>query len=282
MSYREILVHLDAEPVSAAGNRRRQYAISLAAAFKAHLTGLVFNLEPVVPWVGLGSLPADFLESLRQETTEAAQLAAGAFTSAAHAEAVECEPRIVHARLGAAPDHLSSHGRVSDLIVLGQRAAERTLEFQDELIKAALFESGRPALIVPYAGYEDVSFDRIIVAWDGGREAARAAHDALPFLTRARSVEVLVIGDRSIASRSEEPGADLAHHLARHGVNVTAKRVSAADIDIGNAVLSHAADYGADLLVMGGFARPRLRQLILGGMTRSILDSMTLPVVMSH
>ena len=282
MSYREILVHLDAEPASAGGNRRQQYAISLAAAFKAHLTGLVFDLEPVVPWVGLGSLPADFLESLRQETTEAAQLAAGAFSSAARAEAIEHEPRIVHARLGAAPDHLASQARVSDLVVLGQRTLERTLEFQDELIKAALFESGRPVLIVPYTGYDSFKFERIIVAWDGGREAARAAHDALPILTRTRSVEVLVIGDRSIASRSENPGADLALHLARHGVNATAKRVSAADIDIGNAVLSHAADYGADLLVMGGFARPRLRQLILGGMTRSILDSMTLPVVMSH
>jgi nucleotide-binding universal stress UspA family protein len=282
MSYRDILVHLDAEPASAAGNRRRQYAISLAAAFRAHLTGLVFDLEPVVPWVGLGSLPADFLESLQQEATEAARLGADAFTTAARAEAVEHEPRITHARLGTAPDHLASNGRVSDLIVLGQRDPDESLDIRSELIEAALFETGRPVVIVPYVGYDAARFERIIVAWDGGREATRAAHDTLPLLARARSVEVLVIGDGSIASRSEEPGADLALHLARHGVNATAKRISIGDIEIGNAVLSHAADYGADLLVMGGFARARLRRLILGGMTGAVLDSMTLPVVMSH
>jgi nucleotide-binding universal stress UspA family protein len=282
MSYRDILVHLDAEPAGAAGNRRRQYAISLAAALKGHLTGLVFDLEPVVHGVSLGSLPNDFTEAMRREGAEAARLAADAFTSAARAEAVECEPRVVHARLGEAPDRLASHGRVCDLIMLGQRDRESTFEFQDELIKAALFESGRPVLIGPYVGYDATCFERVIVAWDGRREAARAAHDALPLLTRACSVEVLVIGDKSIASRSEEPGVDLALHLARHGVSVTTKRIGIADIDIGNAARSHAADYGADLLVMGGFARARLAQLILGGMTRSVLDSMTLPVVMSH
>lgn len=282
MSYRDILVHLDPEPAGAAGNRRRRYAISLADAFKAHLTGLVFDLEPVVQGMGLGSLPADIITSMYRESAEAAQLASDAFTSEAGSEAIGHEARIVQARLGTAADHLASHGRVCDLIVLGQRDPDDSLDIRSELIDAALFQSGRPVLIVPYIGYDAVKFERIIVAWDGGREATRAAHDALPFLARARSVEVLVMGDSSAASQSEQPGADLALHLARHGVNATAKRISIGDIDIGNAALSHAADYGADLLVMGGFARTRLRQLILGGMTRSVLESMTLPVVMSH
>ncbi len=282
MRYRDILVQLDREPATDANGRRRAYAISLAAALDAHLTGLVFELEPQIPGLALGEMPVDFMEGLRRESAEGARRAADTFNRAAEGEGISYESRTVHVTSGAAPGELASQARVSDLVVIGQHDPDESVTLAAAMIEAALFESGRPVLIVPYIGYDSVRFGRIIVAWDGGREASRAAHDALPLLERAENVEVLVIGERIPAAQAGEPGADLAQHLARHGVKVTAKRINAPDVDVGNATLSHAADYGADLLVMGGYARSRLRQVILGGMTRSVLETMTLPVLMSH
>lgn len=282
MLYRDILVHLDAEPSTATGDRRRAYAISLAAAFDAHLTGLVFDLDLYVPAMVWAQLPVEVRESRRRDSAEGAQRAAEAFAQSARTAGIGFEPRIVHIQENEVSRELASHGRVSDLIVVGQESSDDEGSLRRELIQAALFGTGRPTLIVPYVGYDAARFDRVIVAWDGGREATRAVHDALPLISRARQVEVLVLGDGTAASQGGDPGADLALHLARHGLDVTARRISIADLDVGSAALSHAADFGADLLVMGGFARPRLRQFILGGMTRSILESMTLPVLMSH
>ncbi len=282
MNYRDILVHLDAEPASAGSERRRSYAISLAAMFEAQLTGLVFDLEAYVPPMVMAELPSDIRLQQQRESAASARKASDAFDQSARTVGIGYETRIVQASHGMAPQQLASHGRVADLLVVGQSDPADEMPIRGDLIEAALFESGRPTLIVPYTGYDEARFERVIIAWDGGREATRAVHDALPILHRAAQAEVLVIGDDTAASRAGEPGADLALHLARHGLNVTAKRLSYENIDLGNAALSHAADFGADLLVMGGFARPRLRQIILGGMTRSILESMTLPVLMSH
>jgi nucleotide-binding universal stress UspA family protein len=283
MDYRDILVHLDTEPVSAAGERRRAYAISLADALASHLTGLVLLLEPYVHPAIMGEIPADFLEVQRREMATAARKAADAFTQSSRTAGIQYEPRIVQASEGPAPSRLASHGSVADLIVVGQSDPSEGPGISDRLIEAALFESGRPTLVVPYVGHDTARFERVIVAWDGGRQAARAAHDALPFLIRAKKVEIVVIGDRTPAARSEEPGADLGLHLARHGADVDVKQIAGGGgIDEANLLLSHSADYGADLLVMGGYAHARFRQLIFGGMTRSILQSMTLPVLMSH
>jgi nucleotide-binding universal stress UspA family protein len=121
----------------------------------------------------------------------------------------------------------------------------------------------------------------VMVCWDGSRSAARAVGDALPFLLRAEKVEVVLVA--SEPGKSDEiPGADIAHHLARHGLKVELKRIVAVDVDVTNTLLSHAADVGSDLLVMGGYGHSRLREFVLGGVTRGILASMTLPTLMSH
>jgi nucleotide-binding universal stress UspA family protein len=135
-------------------------------------------------------------------------------------------------------------------------------------------------LVVPYVTSRPLSLERVMVAWDGSRQAARATGDALPFLLKAKAVEVVIVaGERS--KSDEVPGADFAQHLARHGLKVDVKRVSDAG-GVGETLLSHAADIGADFLVMGGYGHSRLREFILGGATRGILDAMTLPALMSH
>jgi len=149
------------------------------------------------------------------------------------------------------------------------------------IIEAALFDSGRPVVVVPFVHREPFKLDRVLVAWDGGRLAARALGDALPLLRRAPAVDVVVVTTEPVKS-DEIPGADIARMLARHGVAVELRRIGAAGISVADAILNDAAESAADLIVMGGYGRSRLREFVLGGTTRAILTSMTAPVLMSH
>jgi nucleotide-binding universal stress UspA family protein len=173
-----------------------------------------------------------------------------------------------------------SIARRFDLSVVGQ--AEPDKPGPDHLIvESTLFESGRPVLVVPYIQKAGLKLDRVMVGWDGSRSAARAVADAMPLLVRAKATEVVIVtGER--AKSDEIPGADIAHHLARHGAKVEVKQIVATDTDVANTILSHAADSSADFLVMGGYGHSRLREFILGGATRGILGSMTIPTLMSH
>jgi nucleotide-binding universal stress UspA family protein len=151
----------------------------------------------------------------------------------------------------------------------------------DLIIESALFDSGRPVIVVPYIQKQGLKLDRVLVGWDGGRNAARAIADALPFLNRAKLIDIVIV--TTGRSKSDEvPGADIGHHLARHGVKVEIQKIVAPDVDVPNAILSYAADTSADFLVMGGYGHSRLREFVLGGATRGILTSMTIPVLMSH
>jgi nucleotide-binding universal stress UspA family protein len=120
-----------------------------------------------------------------------------------------------------------------------------------------------------------------MVCWDGSRPAARAIADAMPLLERAGGVE-LVIVDQERGKQDEIQGADMGQHLARHGLKVDVKRLPGGNIDVADALLSHASDSGANFIVMGGYGHSRLREFILGGVTHSILRSMTVPVLMAH
>jgi nucleotide-binding universal stress UspA family protein len=152
---------------------------------------------------------------------------------------------------------------------------------QELIIEAALFQSGRLVVIVPYIQKTGLRLNRVLVCWDGGRQAARAIADALPFLHRAKAVEVVVVATKPLKS-DDLPGADIARHFARHNLNVDVKRLVTGGTDVANAILSYAADVSADFIVMGGYGHSRLRELILGGATRGVLSSMTIPTLMSH
>ena len=149
------------------------------------------------------------------------------------------------------------------------------------VIEAALFESGRPVIVVPYIQKAPLKLERVMVCWDGSRAAARAIADAIPFLERARRVEVVIIANER-GKQDEIEGADMGQHLARHGLSAEVKRTVADDVDVADMLLSHAADSGTDFIVMGGYGHSRLREFVLGGVTRSILRTMTAPVLMSH
>ena len=154
---------------------------------------------------------------------------------------------------------------------------------EELLIEEALFTSGRPALVVPYVGAEPKPPETVICAWDAGAEAARAFNDGMPLLRAAKRVVVMVGEPQEHEGEyGEEPGADIALHLARHGVRAEVEHMHGSDIDVGNMLLSRIADESADLLVMGAYRHSRLRQLVFGGVTRTILEHMTVPVLMAH
>jgi nucleotide-binding universal stress UspA family protein len=152
----------------------------------------------------------------------------------------------------------------------------------DEVInEGVLFESGRPVIFVPFIHKGAMKLDRMMVCWDGSRAATRAIADAMPLLKKAKQIEVVIISDKP-GKEDELSGADLGQHLARHGLKVEVNRIISPDIDVPSTILSHAADSFADMIVMGGYGHSRMREFVLGGATRGLLESMTVPVLMSH
>jgi nucleotide-binding universal stress UspA family protein len=277
MSYKTILVHLDHRPRSSV---RLQLAFRLAERFDAHLVGLFAPGGARLPSYAQaegGPLLREMLEKRRAEILQEARkrfqdVAGRNGGSRAEWRASESEPDQA-VRLSA---------RYADLVVAGQPESGDEVEQRGVANEMAL-TSGRPVLFVPYAGqFADVG-KRVLIAWDAGREAARAVSDALPLLKGAEAVEVVAFDPERVGRRhGEEPGADIGLYLSRHGVKVTVARQSGAGYEVGGQILSRAADYGADLIVMGAFGHSRVRELVLGGATRTLLEAMTVPVLMSH
>lgn len=256
------------------------YAISIAESVDAHVCGIAFAYEPLVPPSIMGGIPLEVIDAQWRASEQAAAAAIAAFESAAKRAGVAAEHRKLPASLGSAGDRFGQLARRFDLSVLAQ-AEPKAGGAAGAVIEGALFGSGRPVMVVPYIHQGGLRLDRVLICWDGGRPAARAIADAMPFLRRAGAVDLVVIATGRIKS-DELPGADMGEHLARHGLRIEVKRIVSTDLDVPNTILSHAADIGADLIVMGGFGHSRLREFVLGGATRGVLAAMTVPTLMSH
>ncbi len=255
------------------------YAASVAATFGAHIAGIAFLYEPVIPDGSLGGVPIDLIELQREENSKAAKGAIGRFEAAAKKAGVSAETRILDATFGGAATLFARIARRFDIAVVGQAQREHGVS-EELMIEGALFESGRPVIVVPYIQKAGLTLERVLVCWDGGRTAARAIGDAMPLLERAKAVDLVIVAEER--KNDEITGANMSEHLARHGIAVNVKRIAKGDLTIEDVILSYAADSGADFMVMGGYGHSRLREFILGGATRGILASMTVPVLMSH
>jgi nucleotide-binding universal stress UspA family protein len=273
---KDIVVNLSGR---AAQDFATDYATSIAATFGAHVAGIAFLYEPVIPDGTLGGIPVDLIELQREENSKAANAAVGRFEAATKTAGVSAETRVLDATLGGAAALFGQIARRFDVAVVGQ--AQREHGASDELmIEGALFESGRPVVVVPYIQKQGLTLDRVLACWDGGRMSARAIADAMPFLERAKAVDIVIVTEER--KNDEITGANMTEHLARHGVTANVKRIARGDLAIADVILDYAADSGADFMVMGGYGHSRLREFILGGVTRGILGSMTVPVLMSH
>jgi nucleotide-binding universal stress UspA family protein len=268
--------------LSVAGSRdvAGPYAISIAETFDAHAAAVAFSYDAVIPATIMGGVPASLIDQQRADNDQAASDALARFDAAAKREGISFETRVMNASVPGAADMFGAMARRFDLSVVAQGEPGKVAP-EEVIVEAALFSSGRPVLVVPYIQKTGVKLDRTIVAWDGSRNAARAIADAMPLLAKAKAVEVVIVASERPKS-DEIAGADIGQHLARHGLTVEVKRIVASGTDVADTLLSHAADTGADFIVMGGYGHSRLREFFLGGATRGVLTSMTVPVLMSH
>ena len=275
---KDILFHLS---TGAAPDVTTDYTVSVAEAFGAHLSGVAFVYEPLLPATLMGGgLPVDFIEAQRAAAEQAATRAKGKLDEVGRISAISVESRMITASMAGAADLFSQMARRFDLAIVGQ-ADPDAVGPQELIIEATLFQSGRPILVVPYIQRSGMKLDRVLVCWDRSRSAARAIGDAMPFLELAKSIDVVVVATERLKS-NEMPGAEIAHHLARHGLKVDLRRIVTGGTDVASTILSYASDVSADFIIMGGYGHSRLREFILGGVTRTILSAMTVPTLMSH
>lgn len=282
MSYRSIFVHLTDDD---AWTYTLDVAARVAKAFEAELAGTYLMSRATLTPFTSAVLPDTIVQGRLAQSGYDQEQAEARFRAAAAQH--ELASASFAAPAGDALGQAVLHARYADLAILRQPdTRDADAGFTSELAHTVLVASGRPVLFVPHSGRFPEIGTTVLVAWKESREAARALADALPFLVRARKVVVVTVQPRKADDADDVAdvlsGRGVARFLARHGVVAEVRRERADDIDVGNLLLSRAADYAADLIVMGGYSRPRLAERVLGGVTHSLLESMTVPVLMAH
>jgi nucleotide-binding universal stress UspA family protein len=279
MTYRSIFVHVDdSEPCAL----RLDVATRVARAYPARLLGAyLVPSANVMPFASV-MLPEEVVQRRLQENSDLQHDAEARFRAAAAQAGLASVDW--HAPAGNPLEAAILHARYADLAVVGQPSRdESNVAFAAELANAVIMGSGRPVLFVPYTGQFKTVGERIMIAWKDSRESARAVADALPLLKDAKKVfAVAVTPDAEDSLQDLLADKHVASFLRRHEVDAIVRRIAAPDIAAGELLLSQAADFGADLIVMGAYSRPRITELIWGGVTRVMLSSMTVPVLMSH
>ena len=279
MSYRSLLVQVDDNSQS---DRRISVAARLARLHDAELQGIyVTPAREMTPFTS-AMLPDSVVAQRLRDTGEAQARAEQRFRAGAAAEQLTAISWSAPA--GPALDAAVVHARRADIVVAGQPLPEgEHAGFAGDLLYALLMQAGRPLLVVPHAGDYPVVGQHVLIAWKETRESARAVSDALPLLKRAERVVVMPVSSPDGSySGDAQSAAGIAAWLARHGIASKVRAEVADDIDVGNLLLSRASDLATDLLVMGAYSRARLAERVAGGVTRVILESMTVPVLMSH
>jgi len=279
MDIKNLLVVVDHSKQAAA---RIDAAALLAAKHDAHLTALFVIAPPALPSYIGAELGDEVLNIQRRMQREHADETAALFRRRVELAGIgsRAEWRAVH---GDPTQVASVIGRYADLVILGQVDPGRDRDIPVVHPEEVLFDCGRPVLMIPYAGGVSSIGEQVVVGWNASRESARAVNDALPLLETAKKVSILAVNPKpGLNGLGDEPGADIALHLARHGVKVTADHFSARDMEPGDMILNYVAYTSADLLVMGAYGRSRIRELVLGGVTRHIMLHMTVPVLFSH
>lgn len=259
-------------------------AIALASDLGAHLSVLqVVNLP--APYIGPMGVSNDYLisdlyaELRRQGNEDAAKL-----RTRLEREGISWELRVTETILADVPRPLTIHGRYADICVLpGVSDIPGERDRAKLFFNGFLFDSGRPVLAVPPGQPAVFPVRHAVVAWQPTREGTRALHDAMPFLKRCRTVDVVTVdpeigGDR----HGEEPGTDIATHLARHGLRVNVVSMPSGGAPASSVLLRHCAETSAQLLVAGGYGHTRAREWVLGGVTMDLSETLTLPVLFSH
>lgn len=266
MIVKNLIVHLDGSPRS---EHRLEIALDLATRFGARLTGLFAEVD------------AGLLGRSAEDAVQEAYAAAGAlFTERTKAAGVNSIwLSLVHGNHHQVTQTVIDASRRADLIILGQHDKEGPGRAPADLVEQVVINSGRPALVIPYVGTYKSIGKRTLIAWNGGRESARAANDAIPLMMGGEKALVMAVNP---AGAKPLDGHGLCDHLSCHGIMADRELLEVKDIGVADYVLSHCTDMGADLLVMGAFGHLGFPHMLRGGATKEILAHLTVPVLLSH
>jgi nucleotide-binding universal stress UspA family protein len=276
MGFKTILVHVD---TGRSASARLKFSAELAARFAAHVTGLYVRRPFQAPAFTDAGPAMDSLYRTYENAAKADEaLAMAAFRDLVGGTSLSSDWQVVD---GLAEEVVAAHARYVDLVIVGQAEPDAPATTTPEDLAETVAISGeRPVLIVPHIGVVKPAGKTVLVCWNGTREAARAATGALPILKTADKVIILLIDPKT--DGAEQPGAAVARWLVRHGVKAIIQRDTAAESSVGGVILSRAADQDADLIVMGLYGHSRVREWVLGGASRTLLASMTVPVLVAH
>ena len=279
MTYKTILVHLHDERRA---QRLLDAVVPLARSMRAHLTGLTvmppFVVIPAMDGTGVTVSVDQHREAYRLEIAALKQK----FEQATRGETFTAEWREADASFATTAGTILEHARTADLVVAAQADLDWRFSSMLEEPERIAIESGRPLLLIPNKGAVRLPPKNVTVAWNGGREAVRAVFDAMPMLAGAANVDVVWVNPEKEPQAGDVPTAEVCAMLSRQGIKCSASHVSAANADVGQELLRQALAQGSDLLVMGCYGHSRLREFVLGGASRQVVQHATIPVLLSH
>ncbi|MEH6456692.1 MAG: universal stress protein [Cocleimonas sp.] len=275
MSIKDILVFIDDGP---ANTDRTNTALYLAKTHDASLMGAsLSSMKPIYA-------KSDNEEIIIRLSYKQAHKYIDEFISAGETAGINVKAKVIEGGAKESAQKMAHYARNTDLVVLAQPDPskdnfQRLQDFSQDVI---LF-SGRPVLFIPYIGITKVGYKNAMIAWDGTPAASRSLHDAIPLLANTDEVQVLVVESKKQQDLKKDLMVeDLVEHLSHHGINAFIKRVSPGKNDVPTTILNQIVDNGTDLLVIGGYGTPTMKQKIFGSVSATLLSSMSVPVLMSH
>ncbi len=269
MNLKDILIHIDTRPTC---ETRLEVGLKLARQQHSLLTGIY-----VIPHPHFLTPKTDYHKQ--------AEKAEKNFREKAEKAGVDCDWISVDSKTSGldVPNAINLYAHYRDLLVISQTDPDAPDQIiPDNLPEKAILGSGRPVLVVPYAGHYNHDIKRILLAWRGGPESSRALHDAMPVLRQADKINVLTVQGQAFDQVNESKEADICKHMSRYGLPLSCEKRSGKDLSVGDMLLNRCAEYGTDLLVMGATSQLRRGYLTLGETGRHLLKYMTAPVLMSH
>ena len=276
MGFKTMLVHVD---TGRSASARLKFSADLAARFAAHVTGLYVRRPFQAPAFTDAGPAMDSLYRTYENAAKADEaLATATFKELVGGTSLSSEWRVAD---GLVEEVVAADARYADLVIVGQAEPDApATTTPEDLAETVALSAERPVLIVPHIGVAKPPGKTVVLCWNGTREAARAATGALPILKTADKVIVLLIDPKN--DGNEQPGAAVTQWLVRHGVKAIVQRDTAAESSVGGVILSRAADQDADLIVMGLYGHSRVREWVMGGASRTLLASMTVPLLVAH
>jgi len=274
MQYKDILLYIDDGNSNAA---RMKSGFALAKNQGATITGV--TLAVMKP----ARTRATDADELKRICDQAAQERLDDFMSAAKKAGVPARTHIIYGNRSASAKKMAKYARNFDLVMLRQANHDvENASLVEEVAESVILLSGRPVFFMPYIGAHRIPCKKAAIAWDGTPAASRSLHDALPLLVGMDEVMILIIEGKTKTAKGELLADELSRHLKSHGVNAVVNRQTAGSVDVPTIILNEIADNDIDILIMGGYGTPSLKQKIFGGVTRTLLNSMIVPVMMSH